>query len=54
MKLLKRRKFKVRKETRKFAYLPIIYHGDFFWLSSVRIEKSYNGMSMKIINIQKA
>lgn len=53
MKLIKNRKFTVRKVTKKFAYLPIIYHGSFFWLSMVRVEKSFNGMSMRIINIQR-
>ncbi len=53
MKLIKNKKFRVREEIKKFAYLPIIYHGTFFWLSKVKIEKSFNGMSMRIINIQR-
>ncbi|WP_299838979.1 hypothetical protein [uncultured Tenacibaculum sp.] len=53
MQLFKNKKFKVRQEAKKFTYLPIRYHGNFFWLTRVKIEKSFNGMSMKIINIQK-
>ncbi|CAL2075735.1 hypothetical protein [Tenacibaculum sp. 190524A02b] len=53
MKLIKTKRFKARKEIKKFAYVPIVYHGNFFWLSQVKIEKSFNGMSMKIINIQR-
>mgnify|MGYP001791336868 CR=1 FL=1 len=53
MKLIKNKRFKVRREIRKFAYLPIVYRGSFFWLSKIRIEKSFNGMSMRIINIQR-
>jgi len=54
MKLLqKNRKFKVRKETRKFTFLPIMYHGNFFWLSKVKIERSFNGDSMRIIDVQR-
>ena len=48
------KKFRVRKETKKFTFLPIIHRGNFFWLSKVKIERSFNGMSMRIINIQKA
>ena len=48
------KKFRVRKETKKFTFLPIIYRGNFFWLSKVKIERSFNGISMRIINIQKA
>ncbi|SNR15291.1 hypothetical protein [Tenacibaculum jejuense] len=53
MKLTKNKRFKVRIEIKKFAYLPIIYRGSLFWLSKIKIEKSFNGMSMRIINVQR-
>ncbi|WP_165872153.1 hypothetical protein [Tenacibaculum sp. M341] len=54
MRLIKNRRFTVRKVTRKFAYLPIMYRGSLFWLSKVKIEKAFNGMSMRVISIQRA
>lgn len=54
MKLLTpRKKFKVRKKIERFSFLPIVYKGTLFWLSRIIIEKSFNGSSMQIINIQK-
>lgn len=47
------RKFKVRKEIKKFTFLPIIHQGTLFWLSKVKIEKSFNGAYMQTINIQR-
>ena len=47
------RKPRVRKEVRKFAFFPIIHQGSLFWLSKVKIEKSFNGFGMQTINIQK-
>ncbi len=54
MKIFKRRKtFRVRNEVKRFTYFPIFYKSSVFWLSRVKIEKSFNGMTMRIINIQK-
>lgn len=49
----RRRRYKERKVIKKFLFLPIIYQGNFFWMLNVRIEKGYNGLSTRIINIQK-
>ncbi len=43
----------LRKVIEKYAFLPIIHQGTFFWLSKVKIEKSFNGINMQIINIQR-
>jgi len=51
--LKRKRNYTPRQEKRKFTYLPLIHKGNLFWLSSVKIEKAFNGMAMKIINIQK-
>lgn len=54
MKLIKRdHKFRVRREIKKFLYFPIYYKGNLFWLTKIKIEKSFNGMCMRIVNIQK-
>ena len=47
------RKPKMRRVIQKFAFLPIIHHGTLFWLSKVQIEKSFNGIHMQVINIQR-
>ncbi len=47
------KRYKVKNVKRKFLVLPILYKGSFFWLSKVEIEKSFNGISMQIINIKK-
>lgn len=48
-----KKRFSVRKEIQKFSYLPIFYRGVIYWLSRVKIEKTFNGMRMRIVNIQK-
>lgn len=54
MKLLKQRnRFRVRKEVRKFSYFPLYYRGNLFWLTRIKIVKTFNGMSMRTINVQK-
>ncbi len=54
MKLLsKGKRFRVRKEIKKFLYLPLYYRGNLFWLTKIKMEKTYNGISMRIVNIQK-
>lgn len=55
MMILRRKKrYSVKKVKKKFLLFPILYKGSFFWLSKVEIEKSFNGITMQIINIKKA
>ena len=48
-----RRKPRAKRVVKKFAFLPIIHQGTLFWLSKIRIEKSFNGISMQVTNIQR-
>ncbi|SEE59200.1 MULTISPECIES: hypothetical protein [Tenacibaculum] len=51
--LKKNKRFKVRKEINKFLYLPIYHRGNLFWLTKIKMEKTFNGITMRIVNIQK-
>lgn len=54
MKLLSKSKsFRVRREIKKFLYFPLYYRGSLFWLTKIKMEKTFNGISMRIVNIQK-
>jgi hypothetical protein len=54
MKLFKgSNKFRVRKEIKKFLYFPLYHRGSLFWLTRIKMEKTFNGISMCIVNIQK-
>ena len=44
---------RVRKTVKKFLFLPIVYRGKFHWLSSVKLEKGFNGDRMVIIDLEK-
>ncbi|CAL2075772.1 hypothetical protein [Tenacibaculum sp. 190524A02b] len=51
--LRKKRKFRVRKVIKRYSYLPFYHKGSLFWLTRIEIEKSFNGISMRTINVQK-
>ena len=48
-----KKNFKVRRSIETFLFLPVIYKGRLHWFSQVKLEKSYNGYRMMIINIEK-
>lgn len=49
----KRRNKQARKDECKFLLFPRYFKGNVFWLSKVKIEKSFNGFTMQTINIKK-
>ena len=49
----KKRSFGTR-TTNEFLYLPIVHRGEFHWLSSVKLERSFNGYKSVIIGVEKA